>query len=65
MATEPVELDDLAEDDPALQLPDHCLAQVFADGRAWSEDDDEGTVPDDLDDDGDGIPDRLDDNGGA
>lgn len=46
------ELDDIPEDDDALHVPDHVLQQALEDGRPWSEDDDEDTVPDDLDDDG-------------
>lgn len=31
---------------------DYALKQALADGRPWSEDDDENSIPDDLDDDG-------------
>lgn len=48
------ELDPIPEDDEALHIPDHALEQAQADGRPWSEDDDEDTIPDDLDDDGEG-----------
>ena len=48
------ELDDIPDDDEALHVPDHALEQALADGRPWSEDDDEDTIPDDLDDDGEG-----------
>lgn len=49
------ELDHIPEDDDALHVPDHALAEALAAGRPWSEDDDEDTVPDDLDDDGQGV----------
>lgn len=52
MANELPELDEIDGDDEALNLPDHAMEQALADGRAWSEDDDEDTEPEDLDDDG-------------
>lgn len=55
MANEMPELDEIDGDDEALTLTDHALEQALADGRAWSEDDEDGTVPDDLDDDGEGV----------
>lgn len=48
------ELDTIPDDDDAIHTPDHALEQTLTDGRPWSEDDDEDTIPDDLDDDGEG-----------
>lgn len=42
------ELDDIDPNDEAMQLVDHCVERDYP----WSEDDDEDTIPDDLDDDG-------------
>lgn len=54
MPKPPIELDEIPENDEALQLPDHAMQQATEDGRAWSEDDDEDDIPDDLEDDGEG-----------
>lgn len=55
MATDPLELDVIPDDDDALHIPDHALTHALTDGPPWSEDDDEDTIPDDLDDDGEGV----------
>lgn len=55
MATDPLELDVIPDDDDALHIPDHTLTHALTDGPPWSEDDDEDTIPDDLDDDGEGV----------
>lgn len=50
MSKPPIELDSVDDIDPeALELTDEAAR---TDDPPWSEDDDEDTIPDDLDDDG-------------
>lgn len=49
-----IELDDIPEDDEALGYPDHAMIHAIEEGRPDSEDDEEDTVPEDLEDDGEG-----------